>query len=223
MTVESNLSNAQVYANQRNPFSYTKIEQINRDIQTSWLTLEEITNQINNWDDESQDGYLQSLELAVRMAIEDYIGISIFPVTYRVYYGYLFAGANAVYLDLPEVSTGFQGASPLTINSVQYYASNSPVLTTVATTDYYYDPTGNRVVVTSLPQPLSQTIANPIVVTYTLNQNFAAQYPVVKQAGLLLFTHLYNNRSTVGDSVGMKAEIPFGVTQLLRPYKPLVM
>lgn len=223
MSVESNLTNAQVYATQRNPFNYAKIEQINRDIQTSWLTLEDITQQINNWDDESQDTYLTSLELAVRMAIEDYLGVSIFPVTYRVYYGYMFAGANAVYLDLPNVSTGFQGASAVTINSVQYYASNSPVLTTVAATEYYYDTTGNRVVIKGLPQPLSQTIENPIVVTYTLNQNFIAQYPVVKQAGLLLFTHLYNNRSTVGDTVGQKAEIPFGVSQLLRPYKPLVM
>ena len=223
MSVESNLTNAQVYATQRNPFNYAKIEQINRDIQTSWLTLEDITQQINNWDDESQDTYLTSLELAVRMAIEDYLGVSIFPVTYRVYYGYMFAGANAVYLDLPNISTGFQGASAVTINSVQYYASNSPVLTTVAATEYYYDTTGNRVVIKGLPQPLSQTIENPIVVTYTLNQNFIAQYPVVKQAGLLLFTHLYNNRSTVGDTVGQKAEIPFGVSQLLRPYKPLVM
>lgn len=223
MSVESNLTNAQVYATQRNPFNYAKIEQINRDIQTSWLTLEDITQQINNWDDESQDTYLTSLELAVRMAIEDYLGVSIFPVTYRVYYGYMFAGANAVYLDLPNISTGFQGASAVTINSVQYYASNSPALTTVAATEYYYDTTGNRVVIKGLPQPLSQTIENPIVVTYTLNQNFIAQYPVVKQAGLLLFTHLYNNRSTVGDTVGQKAEIPFGVSQLLRPYKPLVM
>lgn len=221
MTVESNLTNAQVYATQRNPFNYAKIEQINRDIATSWLTLDEITDQINNWDDESQDNYLTGLELAVRMAIEDYLGCSIFPVTYRVYYPYMFAGANAVYLDLPEVSMGYQGASPLTINSVQYYAGNSPVLTTVATTDYYYDNTGNRVVVKSLPQPLSQTIANPIVVTYTLNQNFIAQYPVVKQAGLLLFTHLYNNRANTTEAV--LHEIPFGVAQLLRPYKPLVM
>jgi hypothetical protein len=50
-----------------------------------------------------------------------------------------------------------------------------------------------------------------------------AAYPVIKQAGLLLLTHLYNNRSTVGDTVGQKSEIPFGVSTLLRPYKSLVM
>jgi hypothetical protein len=46
-------------------------------------------------------------------------------------------------------------------------------------------------------------------------------YPVIKQAGLLLFTHLYNNRSNTTD-IQLK-EIPFGVATLLRPYKPLVM
>ena len=59
------------------------------------------------------------------------------------------------------------------------------------------------------------------MVTYTTNANFYAQYPNIKLAGLLLFTHLYNNRSdTTKDSL---KNLPFGVAQLLRPYKPLVM
>jgi hypothetical protein len=48
-----------------------------------------------------------------------------------------------------------------------------------------------------------------------------AAYPVIKQAGLLLLTHLYNNRSN--STEGMLRDIPFGVTALLRPYKPLVL
>jgi hypothetical protein len=48
-----------------------------------------------------------------------------------------------------------------------------------------------------------------------------AKYPVIKQAGLLLLTHLYNNRS---DTVtGSLNKIPYGIDALLRPYKPLVM
>ena len=35
------------YASTRNPFNYEKIEQINRDLTTNWLTLDEITNQLN--------------------------------------------------------------------------------------------------------------------------------------------------------------------------------
>jgi hypothetical protein len=44
---------------------------------------------------------------------------------------------------------------------------------------------------------------------------------VIKQAGLMMLTHLYNNRSTTSEA-SLK-EIPLGVAALLRPYKPLVM
>ena len=78
MAVE-NQTIAPYYANTRNPYSYEKVEQINRDISTGWLTLDEITQQLNLFQDESQDGYLESLELATRMAIEDFVGFAIFP------------------------------------------------------------------------------------------------------------------------------------------------
>jgi hypothetical protein len=227
MAVE-NQTIAPYYSNTRNPYSYEKIEQINRDISTGWLTLDEITQQLNLFQDESQDSYLESLELATRMAIEDFVGFAIFPTTFRVYYGNpgLMVTGTAMYLDLPEVSATYQGQTPgVTINKVSYFTgTGTPAKTTLAASNYFYDNSGSRIVVTNgLPQPLAQNIANPIEVEYTVNSAFAAQYPVVKQAGLMLLTHLYNSRSTVGDSVQMKAEIPFGVTMLLRPYKPLVM
>jgi hypothetical protein len=59
------------------------------------------------------------------------------------------------------------------------------------------------------------------VVTYQTFPSIIAQYPVIKQAGLLLLTHLYNNRSNT--TAGIMHDIPFGVAQLLRPYKPLVL
>jgi len=71
----------------RNPFNYEKVEQVARDTVTQWLTLDEITQQLNLFQDESQDSYLNSIELATRMAIEDYLGMSIFPTTYEAYYG----------------------------------------------------------------------------------------------------------------------------------------
>jgi hypothetical protein len=225
MAIE-NLTLAPYYSGTRNPFNYEKVEQINRDIVTGWLTLDEITQQLNLFNDESQDAYLESLEVATRMAIEDYLGISMFSTQYRVYYGDPGLNGTSIYLDLPEVSVIYQNSGPaVTIDSVEYYTGDSAaVLNVLLPTNYYYDPTGNRVVIKSgLPSPLAQNIANPVVVTYTIGSNFLAQYPVVKQAGLLLLTHLYNNRSTVGDSVAMKAQIPFGVDVLLRPYKPLVM
>jgi hypothetical protein len=221
MAIE-NLTLAPYYSGTRNPFNYQKVEQINRDISTEWLTLDEITQQLNLFQDESQDAYLSSLEVATRMAIEDYLGISMFTTTYKVYYGDPGLNGTAIYLDLPETGYASQGAGT-TINKVEYYTGQSTAaIQTLASSNYYYDATGNRVVVSAgLPSPLAQNIANPVVVTYTVGSNLLAQFPVIKQAGLLLFTHLYNNRAN--STTEKIREIPFGVATLLRPYKPLVM
>lgn len=219
MAVE-NMTLAPFMANNRNPYNYAKVEQVARDLTTGWLTLDEITQQLNLFQDESQDAYLESLELATRMAIEDYLGMPIFPVQYKIYYPYFAFSNNAAYLDLPEVT---QGANNLVIDAVEVYSTSNTIPVVIAESAYSYDPTGNRVILTEMPNNINQFIANPIVVTYSVSPSDIAQYPVVKQAGLMLLTHLYNNRSTVGDTVGAKAEIPFGVSTLLRPYKPLVM
>lgn len=219
MAVE-NMTLAPFMADNRNPYNYAKVEQVTRDLATNWLTLDEITQQLNLFQDESQDPYLESLELATRMAIEDYIGLPIFPVQYKVYYPYFAFSNNALYLNLPEVS---QGQGSVTINALECYTTSNTVPELIAPSNYSYDPTGNQVIVSDVPNEVSQYVANPLVLTYTLTPSIIAQYPVIKQAGLMLLTHLYNNRSTVGDTVAMKAEIPFGVSTLLRPYKPLVM
>ena len=206
----------------RNPYSYEKIEQTNRDIQTAWLSLDEITNQLNLFQDESQDAYLEGLELATRMAIEDYLGMAIFPVSYRVYYGSTSTTGTQVSLDLPAVSQDFQSQLGVVINSVGYWNGNTPpVFVTLNSSEYFYDPTGNKVICSGIPNEVSTVITNPLVVTYTTRANPIAQYPVIKQAGLLLLTHLYNNRSNT--TAGVMHDIPFGVSTLLRPYKPLVL
>ena len=203
----------------RNPFNYEKVEQVARDISTAWLTLDEITQQLNLFQDESQDSYLESIELATRMAIEDYLGMSIFPIKYRVYYGNPGVTGMAATLDLPEVTQGLCG---ITVNSIGYWDGNVPsIFVPMASNTYQYDPTGNQIIVTSFPSNISTQVANPIVVEYSTKVNPIAQYPVIKQAGLLLLTHIYNNRSNT--SVERLREIPYGVAALLRPYKPLVM
>jgi len=223
MPVNSSLLDAPFGASTRNPFSYVKVEQIARDSLTAWLTLDEITQQLNLFGDESQDTYLTSLEVAVRQAIEDYLGLSIFSVTYRVWYGAENLASSPVSLDLPEVSQNYYpNMAGVTINKVAYYnEAMPPVLTTVATSQYYYDPSGNKVIVQSLPTTINSGMTAPIVCEYQTAPNPLSAYPVIKQAGLLLFTHLYNNRSNTTD-IQLK-EIPFGVAALLRPYKPLVM
>jgi hypothetical protein len=87
MSVDNYQYAAPFGAQTRNPFNYAKVEQIGRDSTSLWLTLDEMTNQLNLFDDTSQDGYISSLGLATRQAIEDYLGMSILPVTYRVWYG----------------------------------------------------------------------------------------------------------------------------------------
>jgi hypothetical protein len=210
-------------AQTRNPFNYEKFEQINRDNVTPWLTLDEITQHINLYEDESQDSYLKALELATRQAIEDYLGLSIFSVTYRVWYGTASLAASPVCLDLPEVSQNLYASQPeVYIEALSYWTDAfPPVLTAVATDQYYYDASGNKVIVSSLPTSINTVMTAPIVLEYTTVANPISAYPVIKQAGLLLFTHLYNNRANATE-VKLK-DIPFGVTTLLRPYKPLVM
>lgn len=228
MSVNSYLTYGGPYlAPTRNPFNYAKFEQIDRDNVTPWLTLEEITQQLNLFNDESQDTYLSALELATRQAIEDYLGLPIMPVTYRVYYN-----ANALWgiplaLDLPEVSPGNTGGyncgnNGITINRVGYWNDSTPsVFVTLSNTQYIYDNSGNKVIVADLPSSINYFMTAPVVCEYTTAPSPLAAYPVIKQAGLLLLTHLYNNRSNTTEPI--MHEIPFGVAQLLRPYKPLVM
>jgi hypothetical protein len=221
--MSSNMTSGNFYGMPRNPWSYQKVEQVDRDISTAWLTLEEITQQLNLFDDESQDSYLTGLELATRMAIEDYLGMSILPVTYKTYYG---ATNNSMgmqtALDLPEISQDTNITVGVTITEVGYYNGDQPpTYTVIADTEYFYDSTGNKVVINTLPNDINTVMTNPVVVTYDLNSNPIGAYPVIKQAGLLLLTHLYNNRSNT--TMGVLHELPYGVTQLLRPYKPLVL
>jgi hypothetical protein len=210
-------------AQTRNPFNYVKVEQTNRDVSTNWLTANEITEHLNLFDDTSQDAYVLSLELATRMAIEDYLGMSIFATSYRVYYGSESLASAPASLDLPEVSQSSQSnPQGVTINSVAYWNDSTPsILTTVPSNQYYYDNSGNKVIVASLPTDINTAMTAPIVVNYTVAANPLAAYPVIKQAALLLLTHLYNNRSNATET--KLKDIPFGVTTLLRPYKPLVM
>lgn len=219
----SNLSTTSFLGSPRNPWSYQKVEQVDRDISTPWLTLEEITQQLNLFDDESQDSYLTGLELATRMSVEDYLGMSILPVQYKAYYG---ATNNSMgmqtSLDLPEVSQDTNVTTGVTVNSVKYYNMETPpVLTTIDSTEYFYDPSGNKIVINSLPNDINTFMTNPVVVLYSLNANPIGSYPVIKQAGLLILTHLYNNRSDT--STDRLKQIPFGAQTLLRPYKPLVL
>jgi hypothetical protein len=95
------------------------------------------------------------------------------------------------------------------------------VFVTLESTNYYYDVSGNKVIVNNLPTDVNTVMTAPIILQYTTVANPLSAYPVIKQAGLLLLTHLYNNRANATET--KLKDIPFGVTTLLRSYKPLVM
>jgi hypothetical protein len=172
---------------------------------------------------------LSSLELATRQAIEDYLGLPIMPVSYRVYYNGNALWGVPLSLDLPEVSPSTVTGSycngsnnGVTINVVGYWNANTPsVFVKLPSSQYMYDNSGNKIILADLPTDLNYFMTAPIVAEYTVAASPLGAYPVIKQAGLLLFTHLYNNRSNTVDTP--LREIPYGVSALLRPYKPLVM
>ena len=164
MAVE-NQTLAPFYSDQRNPYNYSKFEQVDRDISTQWLSLEEITQQLNLFMDESQDTYLSSIELATRMAIEDYLGMAIFSTTWKVYYPNFGLYNTAVFLDLPAVSSPDRYGTNVTIKAVEFYSTSNTVPVVIAPSNYSYDPTGNRVILNTIPNTLNQTVANPITVT----------------------------------------------------------
>jgi len=128
-----------------------------------------------------------------------------------------------VALDLPEVSQNQYPSLPgVTINVVGYYNNDFPATKVLlASSDYQYDPSGNKLLVQNLPTDLNTSMTAPIFVEYTTAANPLQTYPQIKQAALLLFTHLYNNRSNTTE-MNLKT-IPMGFDVLLRPYKPLVM
>lgn len=205
----------------RNPFNYAKVEQLQRDSVTPWLTLPEMREQVNLYGDTSQDTYLSQLELGVRQYVEDYLGMSIFPVSYRVYYDVASLYGTPLTLDLPAVSQNlYPTQSGISVDAVRYWNANN-VLTTVLPTTYYYDNSGDKVVITSLPNDISTSRTSPIVCEYTTVSNPLSEYAVIRQAGLMLLTHWYNTRTSVAEKI--MRDVPFSFHALLRAYKPLVL
>lgn len=197
----------------RTPFNFEKVEQTSRDVTTTWIPISDVADQLNLYGDTSQNTLLINLELSARMFIEDYLNISVFPTGYRVYYKQSVLIGPNVELDIPQ-------SGGISIGSVKYWNSSN-VLTTVDPSVYYFDASGNKIVLTSAPVDVSSFRSNPIYADYTLQASPLANYPVIQQASLLMVMHLYNNRSETHDKKLYR--IPMGVDSLLRPYKDLVL
>lgn len=202
------------------PYNWAKLINTSRDTTSEWIPLEQIREQLNIYGDTSQDAYLSLLELAARFHIEDYLGKPIFEQTYTLYYSTSVLVQPTVQLDVPQSDT-----HTLVVDEIGFYNQTTPIpdVEILDPTTYYLDATGSKIILTSLAQEISTSMTNPIYAKIRITEDVVSTYPSVIHAGRLLITHLYNSRSAVGDTVGEKAEIPFGIQSLLRPYKDLVM
>lgn len=215
MSVDA-LAMAQFLASNRNPQNYAKVEQYGRG-NTSILTAEELANQLNLFGDTSQDAAIAGYGIAATQYVSDYLGYPLCTTTYKVYYPQQIAVGNVAYLDIPNWSNEEAGSPYQQSFSVFYNDANNVYQ---QFTNYFWDISGNRLVLQSIPT-VSNVVAYPWVVTVTLNAGWYATTEVIKQAVKLVATHLYNNRSNTTE--GNLKEIPLGVAQLLRPFKSLVM
>lgn len=215
MSVDA-LTMAQFLGDNRNPQNYAFIEQTGRG-NTSILSAEELRNQLNLFGDTSQDTYISSVGIAATQYVSDYLGFPLCVTSYKAYYPQQIAVGSLAYLDIPNWTQTGGGPPQEFALTVSYMDANN---VSQSFTNFTYDQSGKRIILQSIPT-VSTTVAYPWTVSVTMQANFLATVEVVKQAVKLVATHLYNNRSATTEA-SLK-ELPIGVAQLLRPFKPLVM
>jgi uncharacterized phiE125 gp8 family phage protein len=201
-------------ASNRQPFNFYSIRELERDLTTEWLDIDTIRSHLNLYGDTSQDDLIASYELATRQFIEDYLGKSIFTKSYQTNYGLNVFQDPYTALDLPNAYEA------VTVNLVQFYNQNG-ALQTLPASSWTFDDVGQKVVIQSFGTSVDTTRTAPISVVFSVDANLVASYATVKQAGLLLLTHWYNNRSMTSELKFQ--QLPFAFDALLRPYKELIM
>ena len=201
-------------ASNRQPFNWYSLRETERDLNTAWLNIDIIRAHLNIYGDTSQDTLLLEYELATRQYIEDYLGKSIFSKGYQTNYGLSVFQDPLTALDLPNAY------QDVTIGQVAFWNKDG-VQQVIPAANYTYDDIGAKVVIQSIGASLDPNRTAPISVQFTVDVNPIAQYATVMQAGLLLLTHFYNNRSMTGEK--MIAQLPFAFDSLLRPYREIVL
>ena len=201
-------------ASNRQPFNWYSIKETQRDLANEWLPLTTIRAHLNLYGDTSQDTLLEQYELAARQYIEDYLGKSIFSKSYQANYGLIVFQDPITALDIPNAYDN------VSIDNVQFWDENG-MQQTLTTSQYLFDDVGAKVVIKSFGTTIDPNRTAPISVQFTVDANAIANYATVEQAGLLLITHFYNNRSMTGEKV--MTQIPYGFETLLRPYREIVM
>ena len=201
-----------------NTYNWDRFEEINRDINSLWITPSEAKNAINLFTDDSQDDLISRYTLSARLFIEEYLGRAIFERTFISYYSKSLISTSGLIINIPN------GRVDTTIVSVNYYDKTdpNPILVTYPTQSYFYDKSGFNVVMQNIDgNIINDYYVSPITCEFQVEADPIASYPNVKQAGLLLIGHFYNHRSNTQDK-SIRA-IEYGLEALLSPYKDLVL
>ena len=201
-------------ASNRQPFNWYSLQELERDLITEWLPIETVRDHLNLYGDTSQDAILEQYELATRQYIEDYLGKSIFSKSYQTNYGLQVFQDPITALDIPNA---YQNVS---INQVSYWDENG-VFQIIPATSFTFDDIGAKVIIKSIGTTVDPNRTAPISVQFSVDANPIATYATVKQAGLLLLTHFYNNRSMTSEKA--LTQLPYAFETLLRPYRAIIL
>ena len=200
------------------PYNWLRFEETARELANEWLSKTQVLNHLNLGTDDSQwtSGLLTQMELATRMFIEEFLGRAIFARSFKAYYSPVVFQNPITGLDLPNART------TTTVDSVSYYdTSFPPVLQPISNDLWFFDESGQRVVLQNFSSAINPNVTAPVVVDFTLEADPIASYPNVQQAGLMYLAHLYSQRTMTTNE---KSEYVLGgVQQLLLPYQQLIM
>lgn len=178
---------------------------------TSLVPVAEFRIQLNLGSDDSLDDELNQFLLAAQDTAGNTIGDSIAPNEYQVSYSFF-----EDRLSLPH-------ATIQSLDSVAYYAEGDTTTTTVDSSVYFLDTTGDTPAVVknanqNFPSDASRLHEFPVVIDYTAGYDHVTSMPrAMAQAILVIAADMYKNRESVSDT--RNYPVPFAAQRLLRPFR----
>lgn len=161
----------------------------------------------------SDDDLLNALITTARQHVENTLRRSLITQTWELWME-TFPSTDYIEIPLPPL---------ISVSSITYYDVDDTVATMDAD-EYFVDVKSEpgRVSLNDGESWPSTTLRphNGVCITFVSGYGAAASVPkAIKQAILLLISHLYENREAVTTSGGAPNELPFAVNALLYPYR----
>lgn len=200
---------------------WNKLTEVSRDYDSDLIPVTELRYQLNLYSDTSQDAYLELLDKTAKAYIEDKLGVSFHTRTAKAYYSPSTFITSGEYTHLP-LPNSFD--TTMSVSSIQYYATGAKTLTTLATSNWFFDVTSDRLAVKLSGVQFNTDYESPLLVNLSYGSSDGSaltENPAIKHAAMLLVTHWYRNRSTTSE--GMLNNIPHGVDVLLEPYREVLL